>query len=135
MARRGKKQRKHFACGHIGYGQYCHTCAQAHKEAEAKRQWDALFLHDPIDLRCLPHSSFVKKARHILEAIEKGADYRTFDGKFLKETGRKFLSIPLGRDWRILFRLSDASHGNVSTLIPVRCCSHETYNNFISKLR
>ncbi|NJL81832.1 MAG: hypothetical protein HC890_00420 [Chloroflexaceae bacterium] len=120
MSRRKKK----FSCGHKGYGQECHKCAQAAAEKENKQQqkhqWEAAFAHDPIDLTALP-KNVVLKARHILRGLQDRQDYREFRGKRLRHN-RFVISIPVTRNYRLLCR----DRGNF--LIPEAVISHEDYN-------
>ena len=66
------RRKKSFPCGHKGYGQICHRCAQEKKVWEQKKQqknaWEATFTHDPIDLRPFP-KNVVLKARRILQGL------------------------------------------------------------------
>lgn len=125
------KRRKTFPCGHRGFGQFCHTCAQeeAQRQAEAearaqekekKNAWNATFENDSVDLRGLPRP-IVKKARRVLEVLESGQDYHQFKGKRLNHD-RRWISIPLGHDYRLL--CWDGDEG----IQPHKVLSHEDYN-------
>ncbi|MBD1924174.1 hypothetical protein H6F77_24330 [Microcoleus sp. FACHB-831] len=118
------RRRKIFQCGHKGYGQKCHRCAEEDAEREQKRQqkreWDAKFAYDPIDLRALP-PHVVLKARLIISSLEEQRDYRQFGGKRLRHN-RFIVSIPITRDYRMICR----DCGNI--LIPEAVLSHEDYN-------
>lgn len=54
MSHRSRKHKKRFNCGHRGYGQYCHCCAErvAHKQKRSsqrrrqREQWQDLFADD-----------------------------------------------------------------------------------------
>jgi hypothetical protein len=120
MARRKKK----FPCGHRGYGQICHRCAQQEQARAQKQQekqtWKETFDHDPIDLTDLP-KNVVIKARKIIMGIEKQRDYREFRGKRLRHD-RFIISIPVTRNYRLLCR--DCG----SILVPEAVISHEDYN-------
>lgn len=118
------RRKKVFPCGHKGYGQICHKCAQTHAEWEQKRQqknaWEATFDSDPIDLRSLP-KKVVIKAREIIKRLSDSQDYRVFHGKRLRHD-RSVVSIPVTRHYRLLCR--DLG----SLLIPEAVVSHEDYN-------
>jgi hypothetical protein len=118
------KRKKLFPCGHRGYGQICHRCAQQQAVHEEKKQqknaWEATFASDPIDLRSLP-KNVVLKAREILQGLESRQDYREFHGKRLRHD-RSIVSIPVTRNYRLLCRDSG------SFLIPQAVMTHEEYN-------
>ncbi|MBD2577114.1 hypothetical protein [Oscillatoria sp. FACHB-1406] len=120
MARR----KKSFPCGHKGYGQICHRCAQKQdnlaKKREERQQWEATFAEDPIDLSALPRN-VVLKARQILVGIATQRDYREFRGKRLRHD-RFIISIPVTRNYRLICR--DCG----SNLVPQEVVSHEDYN-------
>ena len=44
----------------------------------------------------------------------------SLDGKFLKSSAGKLLSVPVGRSYRLLF--------DAPSLTPIRLVSHEDYN-------
>ena len=114
-------RKRTFACGHQGRGQYCHRCAQEQEVAARKTAWKIRFEDDVIDLRHLPNRSLVDKARIILAQIKEGKPYTDFRGKRLNHD-RTIISIPLSRDYRLLFRDEGGS------LHPLQCLSHEAYN-------
>jgi hypothetical protein len=120
MSRRKKK----FSCGHKGYGQICHHCAQQQADLNKKRQhkleWEATFAEDPIDLRNLP-KNVVIKSRRIIRQLQRQSDYRQFHGKRLRHD-RFVISIPVTRNYRLICR----DCGNL--LIPEAVISHEDYN-------
>jgi hypothetical protein len=120
MARR----KKTFPCGHKGYGQICHRCAQKEADLAQKRQqkeeWDETFADDPIDLRTLP-KNVVIKARKIIRGLQDQMNYREFHGKRLRHD-RFVISIPVTRNYRLLCR----DQGNF--VIPEEIISHEDYN-------
>ena len=120
MARR----KKLFPCGHKGYGQICHRCAQKQatweKQRERKNEWEATFAEDPIDLRELP-KNVVLKARRIIQGLQTCQNYREFHGKRLRHD-RFIISIPVTRNYRLLCR----DYGNVVN--PEAVVSHEDYN-------
>ncbi len=118
------RRKKTFPCGHKGYGQICHRCAQKEANREQKQEkknaWEATFAHDPIDLRTLP-KNVVLKARRIMKDLETEKTYRDFRGKRLRHD-RFVISIPVTRNYRLLCR--DCG----SLLIPEAVISHEDYN-------
>jgi len=118
------KRKKIFPCGHKGYGQICHLCAQKHAVLEQRRQqkqdWESTFTQDPIDLRDLPNHVVVK-ARMVIAALQTSSDYREFGGKRLRYD-RFIISIPITRNYRMLCR--DCG----TMLIPQEVLSHEDYN-------
>lgn len=120
MARR----KKMFLCGHKGYGQSCHRCAEEitlrEQKKQQKRDWDAKFALDPIDLRALPNH-VVLKARFVISALESQRNYRDFGGKRLRHN-RLIVSIPITRDYRMICR--DCG----TMLVPEAVLSHEDYN-------
>jgi hypothetical protein len=118
------RRRKKFSCGHKGYGQVCHRCAQVHDEWERKRQqkneWEDTFTQDPIDLRELPRN-VVLKARAIIDGLQSQRNYRDYHGKRLRHN-RFVISIPVTRNYRLICW----DHGNF--LAPEAVVSHEDYN-------
>ncbi len=118
------RRKKTFLCGHKGYGQACHRCAQLDKAREEKRQqkqeWESTFAQDPIDLKELP-AHVVVKARMIIAGLESHKHYREFGGKRLRHN-RRIISIPVTRNYRMICH----DHGNF--LIPQAVLSHEDYN-------
>jgi hypothetical protein len=118
------RRKKLFPCGHKGYGQRCHLCAQKEQQQEQRRQekedWQLTFASDPIDLRHLP-KNVVLKARQILAGLANHRDYREFHGKRLRHD-RFVISIPVTRHYRLLCR----DQGN--QLTPEEVISHEDYN-------
>ncbi len=121
MARRQKKQ---FPCGHRGYGQVCHRCAQEQSDWEIKKQekqaWESTFDQDPIDLHNLPRN-VVLKARQIIQGLQNQQNYRAFRGKRLRHD-RFIISIPVTRHYRLICR------DQGSLLVPEAVISHEDYN-------
>lgn len=120
MVRRKKK----FPCGHKGYGQICHRCAQVdaiwEQKQKCKQEWEASFNQDLIDLRNLP-KNVVLKSRHIIKRLAEEPDYRQFRGKRLRYN-RFVVSIPINRNYRLLCR----DRGQF--LSPEAVISHEEYN-------
>lgn len=133
MSHRSRKHKKRFACGHRGYGQYCHCCARQQAQRTAKlrqrqgkrQQWQALFWADSIDLRPLP-KSVVKKARDVVQALQQGTSYWQLSGKRL-HIAREVVSIPVTRRYRLLCR--DTQEG----IQPVKVISHEAYNPLVKR--
>lgn len=87
---------------------------------QQKREWEAQFANDPIDLRALPNH-LVVKARTIITRLQDQPNYRDFGGKRLRHN-RLIISIPLSRDYRMICR--DCG----SQLVPEAVLSHEEYN-------
>ena len=128
--------RKQFDCGHIGKGKYCHRCQneatenrapQVGKQASAARDnRDRTARIDVIDLSALEHlPSLQDKARSILVSIAAGTDYRTMQGKKLKNCqGGQVMSIPVGGRFRLLFL-------NGSPPTPLALYTHEEYSHLL----
>jgi hypothetical protein len=135
------RRKKLFACGHKGYGQTCHRCANVtvaapqeqagrnsvlpqDKALEEKRlqkqEWESTFATDPIDLTDLP-AHVVLKARTIIAGLESQKNYRDFGGKRLRHN-RWVISIPVTRNYRMI------CHDHGSLLVPQAVLSHEDYN-------
>lgn len=91
MSHRSRKHKKRFACGHRGFGQYCHRCAnhQVRKRAKTdlkksqKAQWEATFANDEIDLSGLP-THIIGKTRRVLAELSQGTHYWEVSGKRLQ---------------------------------------------------
>lgn len=144
MSHRPRRHRKRFACGHRGFGQYCHCCSVGHRpvtkdhrqqwqaqkqlhkqrqhqaKALKRQQWRSTFADDPIDLKFLP-PHVTLKARQVLEALEQGTGYWEVAGKRLKGM-RQVIRIPVTRRYRLL------CHDNGRSLQPLQVMSHEDYN-------
>jgi hypothetical protein len=121
-------QKKRFPCGHVGRGQYCHRCQAAEAEEHARRQqaaeraaWQATFATDAVDLRALPNRELELEARDVLAGIGAGRHPAEFGGKRISYD-RTVISVPLSRDYRIMFR------DDGDSLAPIAVMSHETYN-------
>ena len=129
-------RKRTYPCGHTGKGRFCHTCVQQAKAQEAEKPessedglskkdaklaWRETFADDPIPLAHLPNKGLVRRARLILQEIDRGAPWHQFNGKRLQHD-RNVISIPLGRRYRILFRTDDGAPR------PVEVLSHENYN-------
>ena len=118
------RRKKSFSCGHKGYGQICHLCAQQQVVRDQKRQqkqeWEATFEQDPIDLRDLP-CHVVVKARMVIDALQNQRHYTEFGGKRLRHD-RFVISIPITRNYRMI--CLDCG----TALIPQQVLSHEDYN-------
>ncbi|MGD1901071.1 MAG: hypothetical protein ACFB9N_02395 [Geitlerinemataceae cyanobacterium] len=126
-----RKRKKTFPCGHKGYGQICHRCAEEAKlkeraqevkaqKKQAKQVWKKTFESDPIDLTGLM-PNLVVKARNIIHSLHDGQDYRDFGGKRLNYD-RQVISIPLNRDYRMICHDIDGKP------TPKSVVSHEEYN-------
>ena len=125
------RRRKQFPCGHQGYGQICHYCAQLaqasasktrqQEEARlARQEWQASFAQDVVNLEGLP-KAIVLKARQVIAEILAGADYRQFKGKRLNHD-RRVISIPLSYHYRLIcYDMGDR-------IEPRSVLSHEDYN-------
>ena len=131
MSSRPRLQKKRFSsCGHRGFGQYCHHCADRNLQKQAivqeesilRSQWLETYDHDPIDLRHLP-KPIVLRAREILAKLAQGTEYYKLQGKRLLGIDRDLIRIPVTRRYRLL--LQDC--GN-STFKSVKLLSHEAYN-------
>ncbi|MBE9141424.1 hypothetical protein IQ254_30245 [Nodosilinea sp. LEGE 07088] len=128
MSHRSRKHKKRFACGHRGYGRYCHCCAErvARKQKrfsqrrQEREQWQALFAGDAIELSHLP-KSIVKKARNVLSALQQGTHYWQMSGKRL-EMMRDVIRIPVTRRYRLLCQ------DDGDQIVPIKVISHEDYN-------
>lgn len=125
------RRKKTFACGHRGYGQKCHRCAQEKvalaeaaitqaQKREQRREWQATFEQDPIDLTTLP-KHVVVKARQIIAGLAHCNNYTEFGGKRLRHN-RLIVSIPITRHYRMICR------DQGSNLEPQKVLSHEDYN-------
>lgn len=130
-------RKKHFSCGHVGKGSFCHACAQKEnlralqkrrKEAQRRQteeRWSLppslSFLRDSIEI--LPYAAQKQKASEILQGILVNKEsYQRYHGKRMIYD-RAIISVPIGRDWRILLREGqDKSKTFLSIL------SHEDYN-------
>ena len=130
------QQKKLFPCGHRGKGQVCHRCQQeavaAKRQAQAvvdrqreKRAWDASFEADVVDLRRLPEP-IVIKARRIIDALQRGTDYRYFKGKQMRADS-SLIRVPVSHDYRLILKRSGHE------LIMVEVLSHEDYNKKYGK--
>jgi hypothetical protein len=125
--------RRTFECGHSGKGKYCHACAAAEKQkaqqrlaSEEKRAAKRVAIaDDPIDLSMVQHLSTVQReARDLLAKVKSGVHPFSLDGKFIKSTAGKLLSVPVGRSYRLLF--------DAPSLAPLRLLSHEDYNGILA---
>ena len=128
MSRRSRQHRKRFKCGHRGFGKFCHCCAAkaAVKQAALasrqtkRRQWQARFDQDEIDLKGLP-VTIVLKARQVLAALAQGTDYWQLAGKRLNGM-RNAIRIPVTRRYRLL------CWDDGKTVVPLKVVAHEHYN-------
>jgi chaperone required for assembly of F1-ATPase len=93
------------------------------EERAAKR---AMSSADPIDLTIVRHlSSVQRQARDLHARVSSGVHPLSLDGKILKSSAGKLLSVPVGRSYRLLFE--------ARSLTPIRLISHEDYNAVASK--
>jgi hypothetical protein len=143
MGHRSRKQRQRFACGHRGFGQYCHRCASQSARRRQRRShgisvsplspspvrqcrstarqfWRQSFAADPVDLSHLPQK-IVLKARLILARLAAGEGFWQVLGQRMSHD-RSLIRIPVGYRYRLLCRLEDHQ------LWPLQVMSHETYN-------
>ena len=148
MVRRSHKRRKRFSCGHLGFGRFCHRClrqqhsilvpqpikkektlppkAKVHRIWKSiappvvKRQWQASFAHDPLDLTHLP-KSIVLKTRRILAALDQGTAPSQLQGKRFN-FDRTLLRIPVSYRYRLLCRWES------DRIVPLQVLTHEAYN-------
>jgi len=128
MSYRPRKHKKRFRCGHRGFGQYCHCCADRQKKRQTqqrqrrqqRQQWQQTFANDPIDLTRLP-KKIVLKARSILSALSQGQGFWTVLGKRLS-FNRQLIRIPVTYRYRLLCRTVG------DKVVPLKLLSHEAYN-------
>lgn len=135
MGRRSRRYRKLFSCGHRGFGQFCHCCAdreQQRRQSIQQRQriqmakqsmrqlWRCSFADDVIPLEHLP-KQIILKARAILSALEQGVGFWQFAGKRLRGE-RSVVRIPVTHRYRLIGYLQEGR------FIPRQVLSHESYN-------
>lgn len=131
MSHRSRKHRKQFACGHRGFGKYCHCCADRHALAQAKaatrkqrkQQRIKADEQDAIDLTHLPQA-ILKKARTILAALQQGTQYWQLSGKRFVMM-HNAIKIPVTHRYRLLCR------DDGDRITPVKILSHEAYNPLV----
>ena len=135
---RSRKYKKAFACGHQGFGQWCHACVVQQRVKQSARksrdrhpqqqqQWQAAFQPDQIDLTHLP-KHIVPIARHKISFLMAGGSYRQLGGKRIR-CNRSLLSIPVTRNYRLLCHIT--SH----QITPQQVLSHEAYNSIVRNTR
>jgi hypothetical protein len=131
MSCRPRLQKKYFsACGHRGFGKYCHRCAEAAHQSQLtvteskllRDRWTESYLHDPVDLTGLP-KPIVLKARETLGKLAQGTDYYALQGKRLIGIDRDLIRIPITRRYRLL--IQDLGNNQFHLL---KVLSHEAYN-------
>lgn len=135
MSRRSRKHKKWFACGHRGFGRYCHRCANAERlrqqqqaaRAAAKRQRRLEQDHNGISLRGVP-KAIATKAREMLTTLEQGTQYWQLAGKRLTHW-RQMVKIPVTRRYRLLCQ------DNGDGVKPVKLLTHEAYNKLVHNPR
>jgi hypothetical protein len=128
MSRRSRRHRKRFECGHRGFGQFCHCCADRRKKREEivllRRQKRVRIQQakadDAIDLRHLPRA-IMEKARRVLGMLEEGSSWVGLGGK-LFHFDRSLMRIPVGYRYRLLCRRDQ------SGITPLAVMTHEAYN-------
>ena len=131
MSRRSRKHRKRFTCGHRGFGQYCHRCADTERLRQkrqaartvAKQQRRLEQTHNGLSLRGLP-KAIAAKTREVLTAVEQGTQYWQLAGKRLTDW-RQIIRIPVTRRYRLLCR--DDGNG----ITPLKLLTHEDYNKLV----
>ena len=106
---RSRKHRKRFACGHRGFGQYCHCCA----DREAARRKKAELRREP--------KMVMQKAKQILGWLRDGVHPGALGGKQFG-FDRDLLRIPVGYRYRLLCRREGQGFE------PLEVLSHEAYN-------
>jgi hypothetical protein len=85
-----------------------------------KRQWQASFAHDPLDLTHLP-KPIVLKTRRILAALDQGTAPSQLQGKRFN-FDRTLLRIPVSYRYRLLCRWES------DRIVPLQVLTHEAYN-------
>jgi hypothetical protein len=137
MSRRSRKHRKRFKCGHRGFGQFCHCCADRERMMLSKKKervksskkretrTHKRTQKDTMGLYKLP-KSIAQKARGILDKIVNGAEYWKLGGKRLSGE-RSVIRIPIGYRYRMLCR----DEGD--RVIPLKVVSHEAYNPLVKR--
>ncbi len=146
MVRRSHKRRKRFACGHLGFGRFCHWCFQSADRTQnpviadlviyqakkvtrkAAKQWQQSFAKDAIsssypqgvELRHLP-KPIVIKTRQILTALSQGVAPGELKGKRFN-FDRSLLRIPVSYRYRLLCRWQ------ADQIVPLQVMTHEAYN-------
>jgi len=118
------RRKKTFPCGHSGFGQFCHQCAEKEKGLQERRrdraEWEATFDGDAINLREFPEH-VVLLCRKKLGLLSDGADYAQLRGKRMNHD-RNIISIPVGDHYRLMCRWEDGK------CVPTELLSHEEYN-------
>ena len=136
---RSRKWRKRFGCGHRGYGQFCHCCAdrdtqqkkvaQGRKMAQVDREmaWVVERVVDGVDLRDLPRQ-VAQKAKQVLEEFRQGWHPGAMGGKQFG-FDRDMIRVPVGYRYRLLCE-------RVAGVIkPIKVLSHEAYNSLMRNTR
>jgi hypothetical protein len=125
---RSRKHRKRFACGHRGFGRYCHCCADAaakrqqqaelrrERKEERRREWTI----EGVNLAKLP-KVVMQKAQQILAGLRQGKHPGALGGKQFN-FDRDLLRIPVGYRYRLLCRRVEGGFQLLEVL------SHEAYN-------
>jgi hypothetical protein len=142
MSKRSRKWRKRFACGHRGFGRYCHRCAEVDRvrrqktAVQRKQQRLALSVTpkepqervmDGVNLAKLP-KRVMQKAKQILGWLRQGIHPGAIGGKQFG-FDRDVLRIPVGYRYRLLCRRGQDGFK------PLKIMSHEAYNSVMRNTR
>ena len=128
------RHKKRFPCGHLGFGQFCHSCEDAKKKLELEREkndeanaWKIALRKTPIPLDHLPKSAAIRTVSCI-EMMAAGEPINRFNGKRLTLMNqRDIISVPVGLKYRLI--------GRMVAKYPIQwieVISHETYNQRLS---
>jgi len=124
------RRKKSFACGHVGFGQFCHPCRDRERALEARRAEKqakvAVLEAAPIPLAGLPEV-VQRKALEVMEAVAAGRPWQEFRGKKIESRRGLRVVVPLGWSYRLLFRWNGGGG-----LVPEEALSHESYNGLFS---
>ncbi len=93
--------------------------------SEAQALAEDYFSSRQIEVVGHPPHSVLEKARGIIGRMESGTPYWQLRGKRLQRN-RTVISIPVGRDWRII------AHDENGQVRPDQVLSHERYNQRLS---
>lgn len=102
------------------------SAAMAARQAK-RRQWQALFDKDEVDLKGLP-TAIASKARQVLAALAQGTGYWQLGGKRLNAM-RNAIRIPVTRRYRLL------CWDDGKSVVPFKVVSHEDYNPILQDRR
>jgi hypothetical protein len=76
-----------------------------------------------LDLTKCPIVNIRRKAQELLDSVAGGTHPLRLGGCVIKATKNTAISVPVGRDYRLLF--------TSETLLPIAFLSHEQYNKSI----